>query len=34
MRVVFGYEILVDNVCDPNLDYLEFKPELKELLEK
>lgn len=34
MRIVFGYEVLVDNVCDPNLDYLEFKPEIKELLEK
>jgi hypothetical protein len=33
MRVVFGYEVLVDNVCDPDLDYLEFKPELKKLLE-
>ena len=34
MRVVFGYEVLVDNVCDPNLDYLEFKPEIKSLMEK
>ena len=33
MRVVFGYEVLVDNVCDPDLDYLEFKPELKKLME-
>jgi hypothetical protein len=32
MRIVFGYEILVDNVCDPDLNYLEFKPEIKELL--
>ena len=34
MRIIFGYEVLVDNVCDPNLDYLEFKPEIKSLMEK
>lgn len=34
MRIVWGYEILVDNACDPDLDYLEFKPEIKKLLEK
>jgi hypothetical protein len=33
MRVIFGYEVLVDNVCDPDLDYLEFKLEIKQLLE-
>ena len=33
MRVVFGYEVLVDNVCDPDLDYLEFKPEIKKFLD-
>jgi hypothetical protein len=33
MRIIFGYEVLIDNVCDPELDYLEFKPELKKLLE-
>jgi hypothetical protein len=32
-RVILGYEVLVDNVCDPDLDYLEFKPEIKQLLE-
>lgn len=26
MRVVFGYETLVLNVCDPAKDYLDFKP--------
>lgn len=26
MRVVFGYETLVNNVCDPEKDYLEYKP--------
>ena len=34
MRVIFGFEVLVDNVCDPDLDYLEFKPEIKKLLEQ
>ena len=33
MRVIFGFEVLVDNVCDPDLDYLEFKPEIKKLFE-
>lgn len=26
-RVVFGCDILIDNVCDPNADTLEWKPE-------
>jgi hypothetical protein len=26
LRVVFGYETLVQNVCDPAKDYLDFKP--------
>jgi hypothetical protein len=29
LRVVFGYQVLVDNACDPALDHLDFKPELK-----
>lgn len=29
-RVVEGYEVLFENCCDPTLDYLDFKPELKE----
>ncbi len=33
-RVVEGYPILRDNVCDPNLDYLEWKPELKTLTDE
>lgn len=33
MRIIFGFEILLDNVCDPDLDYLDYKPELKKLLE-
>ncbi len=32
-RVVFGYQVLVDNCADPNLDHLEFKPEIKAALE-
>lgn len=33
-RIVTDAEVLIDNVCDPNLDYLEYKPEIKEALEK
>ena len=29
-RIVEGYQVLVDNACDPALDYLEFKPEIRE----
>ena len=32
MRIIFGFEVLVDNVCDPDLGYLEFKPEIKKLM--
>jgi hypothetical protein len=28
-RVVFGYQVLVDNCADPNQDVLDFKPEIK-----
>lgn len=28
-RILMGYDVLVDNVCDPDLDYLDYKPELK-----
>ena len=27
-RITLGFDVLVDNVCDPALDYLEFKPEI------
>lgn len=27
-RILLGFETLVENVCDPKLSYLEFKPEL------
>jgi hypothetical protein len=33
MRIIFGYEVLLDNVCDPELDYLDYKKEFKSLLE-
>lgn len=33
-RVVFGYQVLVDNCADPDSDTLEWRPELKALLEK
>lgn len=32
MRIIFGFEVLVENVCDPELDYLDFKKEIKELM--
>lgn len=28
-RVTWGYRVLFQNVCDPALDYLEWKPEIK-----
>lgn len=27
-RILFDCETLIDNCCDPDLDYLEFKPEI------
>jgi hypothetical protein len=32
-RVVFGYQVLVDNCTDPAADTLEWKPEIRALLE-
>ena len=32
-RIVTDAECLIDDVCDPDLDYLEFKPEYKEAIE-
>jgi hypothetical protein len=34
MRIIMGFEVLIDNACDPDLDYLDFKPEIKKLLEQ
>ena len=28
-RIVFGCDILIDNTCDPEIDHLEFKKELR-----
>lgn len=32
-RIVCDCEVLIDNVCDPDLDYLEYKPEIKAAME-
>lgn len=32
-RILFGFEVLLENVCDPELDYLDFKPEIKKAME-
>lgn len=31
-RVVWGFKILHDNVCDPAADHLDWKPELKAMM--
>ena len=31
-RIVMDAEVLIDNACDTNLDYLEFKPEIMEAI--
>lgn len=33
-RIVTDAEVLIDSVCDPDLDYLEYKPIIKEAIEK
>lgn len=33
-RVVWGFATLCDNVCDPSSDVLEWKPEIKAILEQ
>jgi hypothetical protein len=32
-RVTFGYQVLVENCCDPNASTLEWKPEIAAKLE-
>jgi hypothetical protein len=32
-RVVMGFQVLFDNCCDPTLDHLDWKPELKKQLD-
>lgn len=31
-RILFGYDTLVENACDPDLSYLDWKPEIKEAI--
>jgi len=33
-RIVTDAEVLIENACDPDLDYLEFKPEIREAMEE
>lgn len=33
-RVVFGYKLLLDNCCDPDAPTLEWRPDLKALLDQ
>ena len=33
-RVITNAEVLVEDVCDSNLDYLEFKPEIKKAIDE
>lgn len=33
-RIVTNAEVLIKNACDPDLDYLEFKPEIREAMEE
>lgn len=33
-RILFGFEVLLDNVCDPELDYLDFNKELKAMIKR
>ena len=32
-RVVYGYSVLHDNCCDPEKDYLDWKPELRAVID-
>ncbi len=31
-RILFGYDTLIENACDPSLSYLDWKPEIKEAI--
>ena len=33
-RIIMDAHVLIDNCCDPDLDYLEFKPEIKAAMEE
>ena len=32
-RVVFGFGILLENCCDPDLSYLDWRPDIRAFLE-
>jgi hypothetical protein len=32
-RILTGFEVLLDNVCDPELDYLDYNKYLKQIFE-
>jgi len=33
-RVICGSEMLIENCCDPALNYLDWKPEIKEMMKR
>ena len=33
-RIIMDAEVLIQNACDPDLDYLEFNPEIKTAIEE
>lgn len=33
-RIIMDAHVLIENACDPDLDYLEFKPEIKAAMEE
>lgn len=33
-RIIMDADVLIDNACDPDLDYLEFKPEILKAMEE
>lgn len=33
-RIIMDADVLIENCCDPNLDYLEFKPEIIAAMEE
>ena len=32
-RIVMDAQVLIDNACDPSLDYLEWRPDIRMLME-
>lgn len=32
-RIIMGYEVLVENACDPELNYLDYNKEIKDALQ-